>query len=390
MCKARRVSDADGPRAPLSVALDATPLLGARTGVGVFCAGLLEALARRADVRASAFAVSWRRRHGLAGVVPPGVTVRQRPMPARPLQFLWHRSDAAPIEWFTGDADVVHGTNYVVPPARRAARVVTVHDLTVWRYPELCDPATLSFPAFVRRAIEGGAFVHTHTQFVADEVVDRLGADPGRVRAIAPGIPRRPDAMPGDVDGAPPAVGLPPGTDRYVLAVGTIEPRKDHPGLVRAFDGLAADRPDVALVVVGASGWGVEAFEAAVVASPFRSRIVRPGFLGDGELASLLAHAAVLAYPSVYEGFGFPPLEAMAAGVPVVASAAGSVPEVAGAGACLVPPGDPDALGAALARVLDDDRERQALIARGRDRAAGFTWERCAEEFVELYRNAAS
>jgi glycosyltransferase involved in cell wall biosynthesis len=371
------------------VALDATPLLGARTGVGVFCAGLLEALAARPDVTAHAFAVSWRRRQGLVSIVPPGVVVRQRPMPARPLQFLWRHSDAAPIEWFTAGADVVHGTNYVVPPTRRAARVVSIHDLTMWRYPQLCDAATLAYPAFVRRALDDGAFVHTDSQFVADEVVAELGADPGRVRAIAPGIPRRP-VVPASEGASSPAVRLPAGTGRYVLAVGTIEPRKDYPGLVRAFDALAAELPDVALVVVGASGWGAEAFEAALDASPFRARIVRPGFLDDGQLASLLAKAAVLAYPSVYEGFGFPPLEAMAAGVPVVATAAGSVPEVVGDGACLVAPGDPDALAAGLTRLLEDDAERGALVARGTQRASTFTWARCGEEFVRLYRSAAA
>ncbi|MGH9102316.1 MAG: glycosyltransferase family 1 protein, partial [Acidimicrobiales bacterium] len=153
LCKAAGV--ASPPQ--LRVALDATPLLGARTGVGEFCLGALRWLSRREDMDVGAFAVSWRRRRGVAGALPPSVRPLLRPMPARPLHLAWRRGGLPPIEWFTGAVDVVHGTNFVVPPARHAARVVTVHDLTTLRYPELCHPATLGFPAQVRRAAAQGA-----------------------------------------------------------------------------------------------------------------------------------------------------------------------------------------------------------------------------------------
>src|SRR5579863_1602418 len=127
---------------PMRVALDATPLLGHRTGVGNFCAGVLGGLGRRDDLAVAAFAVSWRRRAELALLVPPNVRTVQRAMPARPLHALWGRGRVPPLEWFIGAADVVHGTNFVVPPTRRAARVITVHDLTVIRFPELCEGPT--------------------------------------------------------------------------------------------------------------------------------------------------------------------------------------------------------------------------------------------------------
>ena len=139
----------------LRVALDATPLLGARTGVGEFCLRLLEALAARQDVQVGAFAVSWRGRHGLAAQVPPGVTVLRRRAPAMPARLLhasWARWPVPPAELLTGRVDVVHGTNFVVPPARRAAMVVTVHDLTPLRFPQWCPPAALAFPALVKKA----------------------------------------------------------------------------------------------------------------------------------------------------------------------------------------------------------------------------------------------
>jgi glycosyltransferase involved in cell wall biosynthesis len=372
------------------VALDATPLLGARTGVAEFCLGALGALVDLGDLDVSAFAISWRRRHRLPPVVPPGVRVASRAMPARPLHLAWRLAGIPPVEWFTGRTDVVHGTNYVVPPTRRAARVVTVHDLTVVRFPELCDGPTLVFRELVRRAVEEGAWVHTPSRFVADEVVAEFGADPARVRAVHHGVPQRPPPAVAGPDAKAAQALLPEGTRRYVLAVGTVEPRKDYPGLVRAFDELAATHADVALVIAGGDGWGSSGLDEAVSRSPFRGRVVRTGYVEDAVVASLFHGAAVLAFPSVYEGFGFPPLEAMAAGVPVVATAVGAVPEVVGDAAVLVPPADPGALAGGLGRVLDDETLRDGLVSAGRARAASFTWQACAEGLRSLYRAAAT
>jgi glycosyltransferase involved in cell wall biosynthesis len=262
---------------------------------------------------------------------------------------------------------------------------VTVHDLTVVRFPQLCDRPTLSFVGMVRRAIADGAWVHTHSRFVADEVVETFGADPARVRAVAPGIPAH-----GSSSARSPRPELPPGTSRYVLAVGTVEPRKDYPGLMRAFGHVAATHPDVALVIAGVDGWGAEAFHLALAESPYRHRVLQLGYVADDELGRWLEHADVLAFPSLYEGFGFPPLEAMARGVPVVAATAGAVPEVVGDAAILVVPRDIDALAHALIRVLDDAGERSALVAKGRRRVAHFTWEECGEGLATLYADAAA
>jgi glycosyltransferase involved in cell wall biosynthesis len=389
MCKAHGVPPerpASAADDRLSVGFDATPLLGRPTGVGVFCAGALRGLSHRDDLDVSAFAVSWRRRKGIGERVPSGVATAQRPMPARPLHAAWAHGSVPPVEWFVGRRDVVHGSNFVVPPTRTAARVVTVHDLTVIRFPELCDAPTLAYPALIRRAVAEGAWVHTPSAFVAEEVVAEFGVDPERVRAVHHGVPELPVSADGDRGG----VALPEGCRRYVLAIGTIEPRKDYPLLVRSFDEVAAVHPDVALVIVGSDGWGSGAFDDAVSASSARERIVRPGYLDDAGLAGVLRSAAVLAYPSRYEGFGFPPLQAMAAGVPVVATAAGAVPEVVGDGAWLVTPGDGDALTARLVEVLKGGAAVDSLVIRGTDRSGMFSWERCADGLAGLYRDADS
>lgn len=358
------------------VAMEATALLGQPTGVGVAVAGMLGSLLDQ-PVDLSAFAISWRRRAGLAAAVPAGVTVRQRPMPARPLHAAWDRASLPPVEWFTGAADVVHGTNYVVPPTRRAARVVTVYDLTMVRFPELCQPSTLRFPALIARAVAEGAHVHVTASAIGDEVQDHFDVPSERLHHVPLGIPALPPASSTGLEAWP-----------YILAVGTAEPRKDLPGLVAAFNEVAREQADVRLVHVGPDGWGSEDLEQAVRSSPYRDRIVRTGYVDDARLAALLAGATALAYPSRYEGFGFPPLQAMAAGTPVVASDTPVLRETVGEGGLLVPVADVPSLAAALSEVVGDDSKRAKLAEAGRVHAAAFTWRRCGEGLVATYRSA--
>jgi glycosyltransferase involved in cell wall biosynthesis len=225
---------------------------------------------------------------------------------------------------------------------------------------------------------------------VAGEVVEAFGADPSRVRVVHPGIPDLP--VPPETDTDADAVldrVLPAGSRRFCLAIGTAEPRKDLPGLVRSFAAVAERLDDVALVLSGPPGWGEQALDEAVAESAVRARIVRTGWVAPTELAVLLARASVLAYPSLYEGFGFPPLQAMRAGVPVVATRAGSLPEVLGDGAVLVDAGDQHGLAEALITCLSDDDERRRLVAAGSAWSARYSWERCGEGLESLYRDAA-
>jgi glycosyltransferase involved in cell wall biosynthesis len=308
-------------------------------------------------------------------------------MPARPLHALWARVDHPAVERFIGPADVVHGTNFVVPPTVRAAAVASVHDLTPLHHPELCDPATLAYPGLIRRALQRGAWIHADSAFVAAEVVVSLGADPARVRVVNPGIPDLP-AVSDELASETLRRVLPSGTARYCLAIGTAEPRKDLPGLVRAFGAVADRHRDVALVLAGPPGWGDAALRAAIDASSVRGRVVRTGWLEEVALSALLRRATVLAYPSLYEGFGFPPLQAMQAGVPVIATRAGSLPEVLGEGALLVEARDDDALAAALDGCLGDEALRQRLVVAGTAWSSRFSWERCGQELETLYRDA--
>lgn len=355
----------------MRLAVDVMPLLGPGTGVATFTRGLVRELGGRADVELVAYALSFTGRSAVAGVVPTGAKVVRRPMAAGPLLRVWERWRRPPIEWWTGRIDAVHGPNYVVPPSRSARRVVSVHDLTSVRFPHLCAPASLRYPRLVQRAVDSGAVVHTDSDAIRAEVVDLLGVDPSRVVTVYPGV-----------DPAPPVE--PRTAERYVLALGAIEPRKNLPALVRAFDtGVAPHVDDVRLVIAGADAWGADAVATAIGAARHRARIDRLGRVDDTERAALVAGAAVFAYPSIYEGFGFPPLEAMSAGVPVVASRAGSLPEVLGDAALLVDPHDEAAIAAAIVAALDDPA---GLVERGRANAKRFSWAGCAERLVAVYR----
>ncbi len=359
-----------------SVALDCTPLVGQTGGVGTFVRGALEGLSACRSHRLAGYALSWRVGGGIGKLLPDGVRPIPRRLPAGALLRAWQYSRWPWAELWTGPVDVVHGTNFVVPPTRQAAAVVTVHDLTAVRYPELCTPTTRNYPVLVRRAAQRGAFVHVPSSYVAAEVTALLDIPPEQVRVVPHGVDHIRPPSHGDRKAS------------LVLALGTVEPRKDYPALVHAFDRVAADHPDAHLVIAGEDGWGAAELAAAIDASPYRSRIARQRAVDDEARTRLLATARVLVYPSVYEGFGLPPLEAMAAGTPVVATAAGAVPETVGDAASLVPVGDIDRLAAAIGEVLESEEVFSVLQTRGRDRAAVYTWRRCASGLAALYADA--
>ena len=368
-------------RQDLAVALDVGPLVGARTGIGQFTANLLDAL-RALDPAPTILP------YVLSGRAPLQAGVRRLPYPARGALAAWGHVDWPTARRALRGADVVHGTNFVVPPTGWPT-VVTVHDCSPITRPDLVHPVVRAFVPVLRRAVARGAWVHTPSQYVADQVVELLGAAPARVRAIAHGVA---PVGPRPASATPWPAGLESLRDRrYVLAVATREPRKNLATLVRAFGPVAARLPDVHLALVGPPGSDDEAIRSAVDAldEPVRLRVVVHGYVADDVRTTLLAGAAMLAYPSIDEGFGLPLVEAMAAGVPVVAARAGALPEVAGDAALLVEPADVDALAAAMMTVLTDIEQRAVLIARGHANIARFSWAATAAAMVELYRDAA-
>jgi glycosyltransferase involved in cell wall biosynthesis len=285
--------------------------------------------------------------------------------------------------------DLFHGTNYDIPLWGGAANVLTIHDLSLLIHPETHERrrvrrAHRRLPLMTRAAHA----VITPTEGVRREVCERLGVAPSRVFAVPEAA--RACFRPMEFDETE-GVRLRVGAGReFLLAVGTIEPRKNLPALVAAFEEVLRARPSSALrlVVAGGRGWMSEATFEAFEKSEARERIVLAGYLGDEDLRALYSSCRAFVYPSVYEGFGLPPLEAMRCGAPVVAGRTSAVAEVTNGAARLFRPSDTSELACALVELLDDEDARRELSRAGLRRAAEFSWERTARSTLEVYAEA--
>jgi glycosyltransferase involved in cell wall biosynthesis len=336
---------------------------------------LTERLARDRGFDLTAILVSFRGRGRLGSQLPAGVGERALTFPARLAHQLWSRIDRPSV----GGFDLVHGPNFVVPPARGAAELVTIHDFGPWHYPELVSSHSRAYPSLVARALARGAHVHVVSSFVGHEAGDLLELEPERIHHIANGFD------PGLVgDGAGGRARM---EGRYVVAVGTIEPRKDFPTLVAAMAQVWREVPDLRLALIGGDGWGTADLETALARVAAGDRVVRLGYVSDQVRADLVAGATCLAFPSRYEGFGLPPLEAMAQATPVVATSIGAVTEVCGQAALLVEPGDVEGLARAIVSIASDDHLASRLVEEGRQRLPLFSWDRAAAELARLYHH---
>lgn len=358
------------------VAVDVGPLAGRRTGIGVAVAALLDALGRRDDVELVPYLTSFRAR--------PEPGVRRLPLPAAIAHRLWAPLGRPRVDrWLGPGIDVVHGTNYVVPPSRHP-RLVSVYDCWFLDHPADAHPDVRRAGAVLRRAVADGAIVHACSAATAAAVVRHMP----RARVLT--VPLGAIELPPPCDTAPieRLDGVP-----FVLAVGTLERRKNLPTLVGAFAALARDHHDLHLVLAGGDGDDREPIGAALrrLEPHVADRVVLTGWIDDDVRSWLLHHAAVLAYPSLDEGFGFPLLDAMQAQLPIVATAVGSIPEVAGGAALLVDRSDDVAgLAAALHRVLTDDAVRAGLLGAAAAQLATFSWDTTAAAIAAAYHDLQS
>ncbi len=376
--------------------LDARPALDpVRTGVGHYAERLIRHLPR---VDPEGRYVAWylhargllRPRRFFADV--PGLEERASRVPARLFQPLSLRLRAPRLEWLVGDFDVLLATNFLPPPTGRMERVVlVVHDLAFEVYPSTAPQIDERFRRRFARAVRHAGAIVVPSVSARGDLVARYGVPEDRVHAIPHGV----DA---EAFAAVPAEELERVRERYgirgpyLLFVGGLEPRKNVVALVRAF---AASGVDATLVIAGGRVRWFPAEEARIFAAVrrlperVRSRIVMTGYVSEADKRALVAGAEGLAYPSLYEGFGFPVLEAMAAGTPVLTSNVSSLPEVAGEDALLVDPKDEHAIAEGLRRLLEDGGLRERLIGPGRARAAGFTWEATARRTAEVLHAVA-
>ena len=376
----------------MRVTLDVTAVPPSPAGAGRYTLELAAALAVREDPRLVAVArradaERWRRlAGGRMDVVAPAPS-------SRPVRLAWEQL-ALPSLLRRARPDVHHGPHYTMPEHCPVPVVVTIHDCTFFDHPEWHEPVKVRF---FRRAIRvaaqrAGALVCVSATTAREleavcsvtvpVVVAPHGVDHLRFSPNPPAVGSDEDALR--------RLGIDPG-QRFVLFLGTVEPRKDVPTLVRAFSMLADEDRDVALVVAGRRGWKTGPVDDALGASRHRDRIRWTGYVPEDAVPALLRMAAVVAYPSLAEGYGLPALEALACGAPLVTTTGTAMAELAGDAAILVTPRDPEGLAGALAEVLSD-ADRLATVRRreaGLARAAAFTWEASADRHIEAYRIAA-
>lgn len=356
----------------MRIVYDVSPLSHPLTGVGNYVLGALTGLVEAAEggheiVAFAPTSPAGRKTipRALAGI---DVELRLVPLPfSQRWRDAWSRVGMPSLERVLGAFDVFHFSDWMYPPQAGGVRATTVHDLVPLRFPEWVTPKTRSMHgAKYANAARTCDIVFVNSEYTGRDVVERLGIAPGRVRVAHPGIKEafRPDGPRADL-GKP-----------YVLTVATLEPRKNLGTLVEAHR-LLEDR--FLLAVVGGSGWG----DQPQLRDP---DVVRLGFVSDDELARLYRGAAVAVYPSRFEGFGMPITEAMACGVPVVASSHRSMDEAAGDAAVRADPDDPAAIAAAIGEAYEHREER---VAKGLEHARRFTWRAAGKTFLRGYEEVA-
>ncbi len=376
----------------MRVAIDYTAALYQAAGIGRFVRSLVKALAE-IDRENEYLLVYADPPRGTARPVPPAPNFSSRriPIPERALAILWHRlSLPVPVDAVTGQVDLFHSPDFVLPPVWRAATVLTVHDLAFLLKPECAEARLRDYlEKTVPRSVARADYILADSANTQDDLICLLGVPPSKIEVV-----------PGGVDPAFAPISDPEALERvrqrisggapFVLSVGMIEPRKNLVRLIDAFElARARDHLPHKLVLAGRKGWLSEGIYRRAASSPLASDILFPGFVPEEDLPALYSAADLFVFPSLYEGFGLPPLEAMACGTPVVASRSASLPEVVGEAALLVEPEDVEGLAEALASALGDTGLRARMVAAGLEQSRQFTWEASAHKMLRVYRRLA-
>ncbi len=369
----------------MRITIDYTSAVRQRAGVGRYTRNLVSALAQldRENTYTLFCAGDAPAHHDW----PPNFSVRTTPVPERFLTAGWHKLRLPlPAERIAGAADIFHSPDFTLPPLSSAAGVVTVHDLSFLKAPECADPGLRAYltervPASVARA----ARVLADSENTRRDILELLAVPEDKVAVVYAGVePRfRPVRDPARLAAVRERYHLP---EFFVLFVGTIEPRKNLARLISAYAEMRRQTGlPHALVLSGSKGWLYEDIFTQVTSEGLTEDVLFPGFVADEDLPALYTLADLFAFPSLYEGFGLPPLEAMACGTPVVASNNSSLPEVLGTAALYAEAEDVTGLADAMARILGDATLRARLADLGRAQAARFTWDDAARQLVNAY-----
>ncbi len=370
-----------------TIALDYTPAHEQGGGIGRLVRELVDALAREDGETAYRLFVA---RSGKPLPDPPGDNFQWRPAPLSNewLARVWHRARLPlPVDLITGPVDLFHATDFVLPPTRSRTRtLLTVHDLSFVRTPETALAQLRRYlNAVVPRSVARADHVLADSAATKRDLIDLYGTPADKITVLLSGVnPRFRPATTQHVETVIERYELP--RKPFIMGLGTVQPRKNYPRLIQSVSRLREMNHDIALVIVGGRGWLTEEIDTALEQHNMREHVVFPGFVVDDDLPALYTAATVFAFPSLYEGFGLPILEAMACGTPVLTANVSSLPEVAGDAAYLVgDPTDTDAITHGLATLLADSDLRTTLIARGHEQVTHFTWGKAAKHLRSIY-----
>ena len=380
----------------MRIAIDYSAAVNQRAGIGRLVRNQVLALAEL-DQENDYRLVYARPNRGSEPQFPPARNFARHEVGLRErwLTIMWHRAKLpVPADWLSGPVDVYHSPDFVLPPLRRARGILTVHDLAFLMRPECADEHLRSYlEEVVPRSVRRADFIIADSENTRNDLVVLLGVNPASVAVVPGGVEERFKRVSDPVVLGRARRKLGVGDSPFILAIGVIEPRKNLNRLMDAFEYLKQREsvPDnLKLVLAGGKGWLFDGIYEHHAASPVRDDILLPGFVPDELLPAIYSAADVLAFPSLYEGFGLPILEAMACGTPVVASRASCLPEVAEGAALLIDPTNVDGLAVSLELAFADQTLRAQLTDQGLERAGHYTWQGAAERLLDVYRHVAS
>jgi len=376
----------------MRIAIDLTALQPEGTGVDNYLTRLVLALGRVDRANRYRIFVNYEDRGLFDDRLPDNFAVR--PLSLRPrLARLLFQQVALPAAARAGSADIVHSPSFLMPYYRgRQRHVLTIYDMTFFTLPE-CHTAlrrSVFYRQALLRSIRRTDLITVPSRSTRDQILELVpDIHPDRIRLAIPGIGEEFRVFdPADVRRETRRLGLP---ESYVLHVGTIEPRKNLPRLIESYARVVeVSGTEAHLVLAGRLGWNYHDVLSRLEAPELRGRIHTPGYVSASDLPWYYAGARLFVYPSLQEGFGFPPLEAMACGVPTISSLSTSLTENLTGAAELVPPDDGEALTAAMIALLQDEGRREERTRQGLERAAGYHWDETARRTVECYRSLSA
>ena len=372
----------------MTVCIDISPAVHRRAGIGRYAQELATALAGNSgDLRYSVF-------YNNSGEGRPGAPLDRLPACPIPLQDKPWRARVAASHWLGRSLDgmfpgarLFHATDHVLPRFRRLPAVFTLHDLAFRVLPGAFPVAHRSYMRLMMpRFLKSAAVIIAVSESTRRDAERLYRVPAGRIRVIHPGVSARFRPPPPEaVRELRSRMQLP---ERFLLCVGTLEPRKNLRRLLEAFRHLKVQQASLKLVLAGRRGWLNRDLDRVLASKGLAGEVILPGYVPDEDLPALYGAAEAFVYPSLYEGFGSPVLEALACGAPVVTSRVSSLPEVAGECAVYVDPRDARSIAQGLSRILSDPGLRATLRATGPVRALTFNWERAARETQVAYREA--